>query len=187
MAERAGDWIPFYRKEVMRAKDPDWTIAVLTQGTKRSSRSEDRRWRWEMAERCRSIIDRKDTSCHNLFFDHAMRAHDMENDMMLACWEGRRKRGPRKRWMKEIHTMSADMSLAELRDAAEDRDLWRKLSMTIARVIRADRTRWQGEVMISHWNGNAILSLMIMLLLMMMMSLMTTMMFPMLLMMTIII
>ena len=29
----------------------------------------------------------------------------------------------------------------KLRDAAEDRDLWRKLTMTIARALLADSTR----------------------------------------------
>ena len=56
--------------------------------------------------------------------------------MMLACGEGRR----RKRWMEEIHTMSG-MNLAERRDAAEDRDVWRKLTMAIARTQRADSAR----------------------------------------------
>ena len=47
---------------------------------------------------------------------------------------------PRKTWVEEIHTMPG-MNLAELRDAAEDRDLWRRLIMTIARTLRADSTR----------------------------------------------
>src|SRR6218665_1069352 len=42
-----------------------------------------------------------------MFFGHVMQANSMENEMMLACGEGRRKRGrSRKRWMKETHTMS---------------------------------------------------------------------------------
>ena len=66
-----------------------------------------------------------------MFFGHVMQANGMEKDMILACGEGRRKRScPRKRWMEGIHTMSG-MNLADLRDAVEDRDLWRKLTMTI--------------------------------------------------------
>jgi len=76
-----------------------------------------------------------------MFFGHVMRANGMEKDMMLACGEERWKRGrPRKRWMEEIHTMLG-MSLAELRDVAEDREVWRKLSMKIDRTHRADSTR----------------------------------------------
>ena len=48
-----------------------------------------------------------------------------------------------KSWMEEISTMSG-MNLAELRDAVKDWDWWRKLTMTIARALRADGTRWQG-------------------------------------------
>jgi len=36
---------------------------------------------------------------------------------------------------------TSGMNLAELRDAVEDRDLWRKLTMTIARALRVDSTR----------------------------------------------
>ena len=51
------------------------------------------------------------------FFGHVMRTNGMEKDMMLACGEGRRKRGrPRKKWMEEIHTMPG-MNLVDLRDA----------------------------------------------------------------------
>jgi len=35
-------------------------------------------------------------------------------------------------------------NLAELRDAVEDRDVWRKLTMSIARTLRVEGTRWQG-------------------------------------------
>src|SRR6218665_4008007 len=80
-----------------------------------------------------------------MFFSHVMRANGIENDMMLACFEGRRKRGrPKKKWMKEIHTMSW-MNLAEPRDAVEDRDVWRKLTMSIARTLRVEGTHRQGE------------------------------------------
>jgi len=63
-----------------------------------------------------------------MFFGHVMRADGMEKDMMMDCGEGRRKRGrTRKRKMEEVHTMSG-MSLEELRDSTEDRDLWRTLT-----------------------------------------------------------
>ena len=58
----------------------------------------------------------------------------LEEDNMLACGEGRRER---KRWMEEIHTMSG-MNLVELRDAVEDRGLWRRL---VTRIHRIDSTR----------------------------------------------
>ena len=35
--------------------------------------------------------------------------------------------------MEEIHMMSG-MDLAEPRDAAEDRGLWRRMTMTVARI-----------------------------------------------------
>ena len=57
-----------------------------------------------------------------MFFGHVMRANGLEREMMLACGEGRRKRGrPRRRWMDEIHVESK-MNLAELREATRDRD-----------------------------------------------------------------
>src|SRR6218665_1585702 len=84
-----------------------------------------------------------------ILLSHVMRANGMERDMMMAWGEGRRKRcRPRKRWMEEIHTMSG-MNLAELRDAVEDLDLWRKLTITIAKALRPDSTTWQGEFTIS--------------------------------------
>ena len=52
-----------------------------------------------------------------------------------------------KRWMEEILTMSG-MNLAELRDAVEDRALWRKLTRMIARALRVDSTRWQGDMLV---------------------------------------
>jgi len=73
------------------------------------------------------------------------------------------RRGKKKIHMEEIHTLSG-MSLAELRGAAEDWDLWRKLTMTIAGTLRADSTRcdrsytiggkmrwsWRGMLIHSH-------------------------------------
>ena len=38
------------------------------------------------------------------FFGHIMRSKGLEKEMMMACGEGRRKRGrPREKWMDEIH------------------------------------------------------------------------------------
>src|SRR6218665_129992 len=54
---------------------------------------------------------------------------------------GKTKRGrPRKKWMEEIHTMSG-MNLGELRDVVEVRDVWRKLTISIARTLRVEGTR----------------------------------------------
>ena len=75
------------------------------------------------------------------YFGHVMRANGMEKEMMLACGEGKRRRGrPRKRWMEEIHE-TTNMNLSELREAARDRDAWRGLAMTVARIHRIDGTR----------------------------------------------
>ena len=63
----------------------------------------------------------------------------MEKDMMLAYGEGRKRGSPMKRWMEEI--LISGMNLAEPRDTVEDRDLWMKLTMTIARALRVDSTR----------------------------------------------
>jgi hypothetical protein len=75
------------------------------------------------------------------FFGHVMRANGLEKEMMLACGEGRRRRGrPRRRWMEEIHEKTK-MNLEELRNATEDRNTWRRLSMAIAKIPRIDGTR----------------------------------------------
>src|SRR5688572_535289 len=68
------------------------------------------------------------------FFGHFMRADGLEKEMMLACGEGKKKRGrPRKKWMDDIHE-STGMNLAELRDATSDRKKWRRCIMVIARA-----------------------------------------------------
>ena len=55
------------------------------------------------------------------FFGHIMRSKGLEKEMMLACGEGRRKKGrPRIKWMDEIHER-AGMNLVELRDATLER------------------------------------------------------------------
>ena len=76
-----------------------------------------------------------------MYFGHVMRADGLEKEMMLACGEGRRGRGrPRKRWMEEIHE-TMNMNLPELREATRDRNTWRRLTMTVARIQRIDGTR----------------------------------------------
>ena len=75
------------------------------------------------------------------FFGHVMRANGLEKEMMLACGEGKRKRGrPRRRWMEEIHERTK-MKLEELRDATEDRNTWRRFITAVAKVPRIDGTR----------------------------------------------
>jgi len=56
-----------------------------------------------------------------LFFGHVMRADGLEKEMMLACKEGKRRRGrPRIRWMEEIMA-GTGMGLEELRDVMRNR------------------------------------------------------------------
>jgi hypothetical protein len=75
------------------------------------------------------------------FFGHVMRANGLEKEMMLACGEGRRRRGcPRRRWMEEIHEKTK-MNLENLRNATEDRNKWRRLTMAVAMIPRIDGTR----------------------------------------------
>ena len=64
---------------------------------------------------------------------HAAREEEKET----VCLQGRGG------WRK--NTLSG-MKLAELRDATEDRDLWRQLTMVIARTLRVDSTKWQGQI-----------------------------------------
>ena len=60
---------------------------------------------------------------------------------MMACGEGRRKRGrPRKKWMDEIHERTG-MNLAKLREATMERRQWRRYIMMIARVHGTECTR----------------------------------------------
>ncbi len=64
-----------------------------------------------------------------MFFGHVMRADGLEKEMMLACGEGRRRRGrPRKRWMEEI-LVGTGMGLEELREVVRNRSAWRMLTM----------------------------------------------------------
>jgi len=55
IVERREGGSRFHREGPMHTKDLDWAIVVLTRGTKRSSRSEDLRGRFDMAERGRRI------------------------------------------------------------------------------------------------------------------------------------
>ena len=78
-------------------------------------------------------------------FEHVMRSDGLEKGMMLACWEGRRRRRgwPRRKWLDEIHEVTG-MKLAELRVVRAERKQWRRLVMMVAIVPRTDSTRWQG-------------------------------------------
>src|SRR6218665_410730 len=68
------------------------------------------------------------------FFGHVMRSDGLEMEMMLACGEGRRRRGrPRRRWLDEIHEVTG-MKLAELRDVTTERKQRRRLVVVVARV-----------------------------------------------------
>ena len=76
-----------------------------------------------------------------MFFGHVMRADGLEKEMMLACGEGRRRRGwPRKRWMEEI-LVGTKMGLEELREVVRNRSARRMLTMTFAMINRIDGTR----------------------------------------------
>src|SRR6218665_667308 len=75
------------------------------------------------------------------FFGHVLRSDGLEKRMMLACREGRRRRGrPKRRWMDEIHEVTG-IKLAELRDATIERKQWRRLVMVVAKVPGTDSTR----------------------------------------------
>src|SRR6218665_2162388 len=74
------------------------------------------------------------------FFGHFMRSDGLEKERMLAHGDGRRRRGqPRRKWMDEIQEVTG-MKLAELRDVATERKIWRKIVKTIARTQRVDST-----------------------------------------------
>ena len=50
--------------------------------------------------------------------------------MMLACGDGRMRRGrPRRKWMDETHEVTG-MKLAELKDVTTERKHWRRLVKT---------------------------------------------------------
>ena len=68
---------------------------------------------------------------------------------MLACGEGRRRRGwPRRRWMDEIHEVTG-MKLAELREVTSVRKQWRRLAMMVSRDPGTDSTTWHGVTLLN--------------------------------------
>src|SRR3984885_5231776 len=84
------------------------------------------------------------------FFGHIMRSQGLKKEMMMACGEGRRKRGrPRKKWMDEIglHERTG-MNLMKFREATMERRQWRRYIMLIARAHGAESTRRQGDLLL---------------------------------------
>ena len=69
-----------------------------------------------------------------------MQSDGLENGMMLAHGDGRRRGRPRRKWMDEIHEVTG-MKLVELRDVTTERKIWRKMVKTITRTQRVDSTR----------------------------------------------
>jgi len=79
---------------------------------------------------------------HNMmFFGLVMMADDLGKEMMLACGEGRRRRGrPMKRWMEEI-LVGTKMDLEELREVVRNQGACRMLTKTVAKIHGIDGTR----------------------------------------------
>ena len=78
------------------------------------------------------------------YFEHLVHAKNerLEKSTILGIVEGRRGRGrPCMCWMGEIK-VATNLSLPELREAVQDRDVWRNLIMNVTRSrIRLDGTR----------------------------------------------
>jgi len=75
------------------------------------------------------------------YFGHIMRSNGLEKELMLACGEGRRRRGrPRMKWMDEILERTGK-GLEELRESTRDRRSWRGYIRSVAMARRADSTR----------------------------------------------
>jgi len=66
-----------------------------------------------------------------------------EKNLIQKFWSVKRMSVPPNSAPGLRHCHCSHCNLVELRDAAEDRDLWRKLglTMTIARALRVDSTR----------------------------------------------
>jgi len=65
----------------------------------------------------------------------------MEKDMMLAYGDRRRRKRQSEEEVDGEMLGTSGKNLAELSDAVEDRDLWRNVTMTIARALRVDSAR----------------------------------------------
>ena len=68
------------------------------------------------------------------YFDHLIRkANSLEMTLMLAEFEGRRRRGrQRTRWLEGI-TNSMDMNLSKVREMMNDRKAWRVVVHEVAK------------------------------------------------------
>jgi len=68
-----------------------------------------------------------------MYFGHAMRRNSLEKSVMTGMFEGARGRGGLKmRWLDEV-IGSTKLSLFDLRNAVDDRTLWRTYVMGVTR------------------------------------------------------